>query len=234
VSRLLQSVKTRVERVVLPRKLAGDSVQCPICRGTFARFHGRSCPRCGSVERQRLVWLYLEASGIDDRALAILHIAPEPAFKARLQDRPRYVAGDLTPRQRGIQRMDVTALPFPHASFDRAIVNHVLEHVPDDNRAMRELFRVLRPGARLIAHHPVALRRARTYEDPSITTPAERARHFGQHDHVRVYGRDIDERFRAAGFVVRSLEYAAELPPSLVERHGLGRRRRIIHDCLKP
>jgi SAM-dependent methyltransferase len=221
--------------------LAGDAVECPVCRGTFSEFIGRKsfCPRCKAKARQRLVWVYLEDSGIEDPGLAILHIAPESSFRTRLENRPVYVAGDLDPERyaredgdAGVQRIDVTAIPFPDASFDRVIMNHVLEHVPDDRGAMREVFRVLRSGGRLIGQHPVRWDRAETYEDLSITSPADRERHFEQHDHVRIYGRDFADRLRSVGFEVTPVDYRPSLPKPLVKRLGLARK--IIHDCRKP
>jgi SAM-dependent methyltransferase len=220
---------------------AGDEVECPVCRGTFSEFIGRKsfCPRCMAKARQRLVWVYLEESGIEDPALAILHIAPESSFRTRLENRPVYVAGDLHPERypgddgdAGIQRIDVTAIPFPDASFDRVIMNHVFEHVPDDRRAMREVFRVLRADGRLIGQHPVKWDRAETYEDPSITSPADRERHFEQHDHVRIYGRDFADRLRSVGFEVTPVDYLPSLPKPRVKRLGLARK--VIHDCRKP
>ena len=217
---------------------AEDGVECPVCRGTFPEFTGPKsfCPRCGAKARQRLVWVYLEETGIEDPDLAILHIAPEAPLRKRLQNRPVYVAGDLDPeryRSDGektrILALDVTAIPFKDRSFDRIIINHVLEHVPDDRLAMRELFRVLKPGGRLIGQHPVNWDRAATYEDPSITSPRDRERHFEQHDHVRIYGRDFEDRLRAAGFEVTAIDYWKQLPKPIAKRYDLARK--IIHDC---
>ena len=221
------------------RAFTGEGVECPICRGTFSKFDGRRCPRCKAFERQRLVWLYLEESGIEDPDLAILHIAPESSFRRRLKSNPGYVAGDLDPERyraegEGVDviRLDVTAIPFPDESFDRIIINHVLEHVPHDRLAMRELFRVLKPGGQLIGHHPVKWDRAETYEDPAITSREERELHFGQYDHVRIYGPDFEDRLRAAGFEVNRIDYHARLPKTIIKRYGL--KPRIFHDCSKP
>ncbi|HEX2086096.1 MAG TPA: methyltransferase domain-containing protein [Solirubrobacteraceae bacterium] len=232
----LRQARRQVRSTVMPVVLAGSEVQCPVCRSEFRRFHGRVCPRCLSAERQRLVWMYLEHTGILDEPLTVLHVAPEPAFRERLlaDGNVTYVGGDLDPRNLGggLERVDVTGIEYPDDHFDRVIVNHVLEHVPDDMKALRQILRVLRPGGRLITQHPVDYERETTYEDPSITSEEERERHFGQHDHVRVYGRDFEDRLRAAGFDVTVVDFHAQLTGEQVRRHGVAPR--VIYDCAKP
>jgi SAM-dependent methyltransferase len=134
--------------------------------------------------------------------LDVLHYAPEPSLAAALGEAVgvRHVSIDLESRLAD-HAMDATALDFPDASFDLVICSHVLEHVPDDRRAMREMQRVLRPGGTALLQHPVVPGQA-TFEDPSITDPHERLRLFSQADHVRVYGPDISERLQGAGFDV--------------------------------
>jgi len=89
------------------------------------------------------------------------------------------------------------------ASFDVILCSHVLEHVHDDQRAMRELFRILRPGGWAMIQVPISSKP--TFEDPSITEPAERERVFWQADHVRLYGLDIADRLLEAGFEVETV-----------------------------
>jgi SAM-dependent methyltransferase len=142
----------------------------------------------------------------------ILHFAPEPfivpLFRARHVD---YTAADLHPEAannaRGIDivEADITDLPFPDGAFDRVFVSHVLEHVPDDQAAVRELHRVLDTRGVLVAQHPWDPERATTFADPSVSDPGERLRLFGQSDHVRVYGRDHHALFEANGFAVRTV-----------------------------
>ena len=116
---------------------------------------------------------------------------------------------------------DLTSLPFEDGSFDLVLCSHVLEHVPDDARAVSELTRVVAEDGHLLLMHPIDRSRAETYEDGAIVDPVARAEAFGQHDHVRIYGTDFGERLRTAGieFTVRSL--ADELPADDVERFGL-------------
>ena len=125
-------------------------------------------------------------------------------------------------------RLDVTALDLPDDSFDAVICSHVLEHVADDAAAMRELRRVTAPGGFTLVMVPLALDRAATHEDPSITAPEERRRAFLQHDHVRLYAPDIADRLRGAGFAVEVVDTAAELGPEGAARHGLLASDRIF------
>jgi len=115
----------------------------------------------------------------------------------------------------------VQALPFPDESFDLILCNHVLEHIPDDRLAMRELYRVLAPGGTAVLLVPIDENRADTLEDPAINTPKLRERYYHQRDHLRLYGRDYAERLQAAGFQVQVRDYAAELPPEIAAKCAL-------------
>jgi len=228
----------------------GSRYLCPCCGGHFRKFLDAGskqranalCPRCGSRERHRMLWLFLSretplVAKVDAAAapkLRVLHFAPEPQFQARLAAQPHldYVSADLN-SPFAMQHADITQIPYPDASFDAVLCNHVLEHVPDDGKALRELFRVLRSGGFAVLQHPIAQSLAQTYEDPNITEPAARARAFGQTDHVRVYGRDFGDRVHAAGFSVEWIDYAAALGPAACELHALKERQRICY-CTKP
>jgi SAM-dependent methyltransferase len=212
---------------------AGDDVECPCCGSTFRRFgplvfDDRMCWTCGSLERDRLLWLLLDRRPeMLAPGLRILHVAPERALGARLRALPgvRYVAGDLDARY-AEHRIDVTALGFPDDSFDAVLCNHVLEHVPDDRRAMRELRRVLAPGGWAILLVPLA-RRPTTDEDATVTDRHDRTVRFGQHDHVRQYGWDYVDRLREAGFEVTEERLEPDLGEALVQRHSLRHPARI-------
>jgi SAM-dependent methyltransferase len=132
-----------------------------------------------------------------------------------------------------MERVDITAIPYPEASFDAVICNHVLEHVSDDRLAMRELLRVLRPGGWAMLQVPVDPGRETTFEDPAVTNPKERRRAFGQYDHVRAYGRDYPRRLASQGFDVSVEELVPELPPSIVRRLALDLDE-TIYVCRKP
>ena len=104
-------------------------------------------------------------------------------------------------------KADICNLPFKDNEFDYIFCNHVLEHIPDDNQAMSELFRVLAPNGIGIFQIPQDLSREFTFEDDSIADPKERAKIFGQYDHVRVYGRDYFDKLREIGFNVTAIDY---------------------------
>ena len=194
------------------------------------------CPRCGALERHRLLWLYLErATGLARGGLTVLHVAPEPVLSERLASIPglRVVTIDLeSPLAR--VRADLTRLPFRDRVFDVALCLHVLEHVLDDRAAMRELLRVLAPGGFGILQSPFDPARERTFEDASVTTPAERERVFGQRDHVRIYGRDYTARLREAGFEVEEIDYGRSLRPDEIRRFGLDAAETITRGARPP
>lgn len=184
---------------------------CAICGCSAPRFspigapprEDAQCLHCGSLERHRLSWLFLRTRTdlFDPMPKTMLHVAPQPClakrFRAHLGD--GYLSADLCP-DRAMVRMDITDIGCPDESLDFVFCSHVLEHVDDDRRAMRELHRVLRRGGQAIVLVPIT--GDRTYEDPRITDPGEREKAFGQEDHVRRYGPDVVDRLHEAGFTV--------------------------------
>jgi len=173
-----------------------------------------------------MMGLALTQRGLPKAGQRVLHVAPDRSLRERIQAVPgiTYIAGDKKEPgytyPPGTVDLDVTAIPFPADHFDLLICSHVLEHVPDDRAAMRELFRVLKPGGLAILLVPLSTRPT-TDEDPTVTDPDERQRRFGQRDHVRLYGRDYVDRLRAAGFTVTVERPAATLPADAVFRFGL-------------
>jgi Methyltransferase domain len=217
---------------VAPRRVAGrvrhrgTRVQCPCCGARFRRFAAfsgpdRACWQCGSLERDRLLWLFFDRNpSLLTPGMRILHVAPEAPLRPRLERvAGTYRCGDLTATF-GDELIDITSLPFGDRSFDAVICNHVLEHVPDDRTAMHELRRVLAPGGWAILLVP-DVEAEHTVEDASVADPAERLRLYGQEDHVRRYGRDYFDRLESAGFAPEAIYLADELPAELIARHRL-------------
>ena len=234
---------TTVVTAELPSTANEDHVECPCCGGTFEGFgqygltprKNARCPDCGAKERHRLLWLYLKnRTNLFADKLKVLHFAPEQSFGKTLAAQPNleYVSADLS-SGRAMVKADITGTPFPSNAFDVVLCSHVLEHVPDDGAAMREVYRMLKPGGWAILQIPIDLNREKTYEDERITSPEERERAFGQHDHVRVYGRDYKRRLQNAGFEVRVDHYARDLGAYMTNRYGL-KKRTGIYVCVKP
>lgn len=166
-------------------------------------------PSTLSLERHRLLWLYLkQETDFFQKKLEVLHFAPEQAFYKRFRKLKnlKYTTTDLNSPLADV-KADICNLPFKENSFDFILCNHVLEHIPDDTKAMQELYRILRPGGTAILQIPQELDREQTFQDDSITNPSERARIFGQYDHVRVYGRDYFDKLRSIGFQVQEEDY---------------------------
>jgi SAM-dependent methyltransferase len=218
--------------------LRGDQVECPCCGGRFRCFlpggperrPNARCPRCGSLERHRLVWLWLQrATDLLEARHRVLVVAPERFLQEALRARPNldYLSIDLE-SPLAMRHMDVTRLDLADASFDVVVCNHVLEHVSDDRAAMRELLRVLRPTGWAVLQTPIDMSREISDEDPTVTDSSERLRRFGQADHVRTYGRDFFERLGQAGWVVERIAFARSLPGDEARRFGLDLDEELI------
>ena len=182
-------------------------------------------PSTLSLERHRLFWLYLkkETQFFSDR-LRVLHFAPEQCFLKRFRTLKNleYTTTDLLSPIADV-KADICNLPFDDNSYDVIICNHVLEHIPDDTKAMQELYRVMKPDGWGVFQIPQDLNRDKTFEDNSITDKAERARIFGQYDHVRIYGRDYFDKLRAIGFKVEEVDYTSELTNEDVDKFRLAK-----------
>ena len=210
----------------------GSGVACPLCGGRFRRFktfvvdptyHNLMCPRCRSLERHRLLWLYLcHRTRIFTQPLRLLHLAPEYCLYQACRSAPRltYITAGLDASFIQVE-LDLVHTPFKGDLFEVIICCHVLEHIGDDLAALRELRRVLKPGGLAFLQSPLDYRREATFEDATVVTPADRARVFGQRDHVRIYGRDYQDRLAAAGFAVTVDPYVKTLGPELISRYGL-------------
>lgn len=219
-------------RPLLAFYLKGTKVQDPIDGKCFRKFlpygyqHQRPnvlSPSTLSLERHRLLWCYLQRkTNFFTKPIKLLHIAPEQCFYRRFKKQANliYTTCDLESPLADVQA-DLCDLPFQNDEFEVVFCNHVLEHIEDDRRAMSELFRVLKKGGWGIFQVPQDLSKSKTYEDFSITDPKERALHFGQYDHVRIYGQDYFDRLRAVGFKVTPIESGSFLSVEEIDRYRL-------------
>jgi len=176
-----------------------------------------------SLERHRLFWLYLKnETTFFSAPLRVLHFAPEQAFvqKFKKQKNLTYTTTDLNSPIADV-KADICDLPFKDNSFDFIICNHVLEHIPDDTKAMQELYRVLAPLGTAIVQVPYDAKREITYQDDTITDQSERTRIFGQYDHLRVYGMDYFKKLSSIGFDVNALDYTSSISSEDIERYRL-------------
>lgn len=223
----------------------GNKYEDPITGKTYRKFlpygyGGRAkrknvlCPGSLSLERHRLLWLYLkEKTNFFTTPHIMLHIAPEQCFYKLFKARAnlKYTTGDYNSPIADVH-FDLHKAPFPDNTFDVIFCNHVLEHVEDAEQCMRELFRIMSVGGWGIFQVPLDSSRAITYEDKSITSPEEREKHFWQKDHLRLFGLDYKSKLEAAGFKVKADDFVKTLTPELVDRYRLPAGE-IIYFCEK-
>lgn len=205
-------------------------------------------PSTLSLERHRLLWLFLKNEtdffGFDtskkyqlrksaSTILKVLHFAPEQCFYHRFKNQKNidYLTTDLNSPLADV-KADICSLPFQDNEFDIIFCNHVLEHIPNDTKAMQELYRVLKKEGMGIFQIPQDVKRANTFEDNSIINKEERTRIFGQYDHVRVYGLDYFDKLKTIGFKVEALPYAKNLKPEDVKKFAL-QKDEILPVCFK-
>ena len=212
--------------------LRGSTYTDPIYGKSYRRFlpYGYAkvrenvlAPGTLSLERHRLFWLYLKnETTFFSAPLRVLHFAPEQAFvqKFKKQKNLTYTTTDLNSPIADV-KADICDLPFKDNSFDFIICNHVLEHIPDDTKAMQELYRVLAPAGTAIVQVPYDAKREITFEDNTITDQSERTRIFGQYDHLRVYGMDYFKKLSSIGFDVNALDYTSGISSDDIERYRL-------------
>ncbi len=192
------------------------------------------CPVCKSSYRHRIVKLYLDHTGIFSKSIRVLHIAPESQIAFIFSKKPdiEYIAGDIDPERYSYYtravKADVTSLQFDTDYFDLLLCNHVLEHIPDDKRAMKEIYRVLKPGGSAILQVPISYRLNTTIEDLKATTNEERLKKFGHHEHVRIYGPDYFRRIKDAGFMIEIFNPADIISSDEISRMALDEEERVF------
>jgi SAM-dependent methyltransferase len=220
----------------------GNEVYCPVDGRAYRKFlpYGRIhprlnalCPGSLTLERHRLMWLYLQQkTDFFNKPQKVLHVAPEICFIPLFEKMENldYITADLDSPWAQI-KMDLHHIPFAENSFDVVFCNHVMEHVDDDIQCMREIYRVLRPGGWAIIQSPV-YEMPETYENPLLKHPLEREIAFGQRDHVRKYGQDYGERLRKAGFTVTEDDFVKQFSPEQIRWYAL-MNNEIIYFCQK-
>ena len=241
-----RTILTRLSYFIKPLikiYLYGDKYIDPIDGSSFRKFlpYGYNnvrlnalSPSTFSLERHRLLWLYLKReTKFFDQKIKVLHFAPESAFLSRFKKLSNisYDTIDLSSPLADI-KADICNLPLKDNSYDFILCNHVLEHIIDDKKAMQELYRVLKKGGIGIFQVPLDTNKIETFEDFSITNPNERNRLFGQYDHVRIYGMDFFDRLINVGFKVDKCEYTSSLSKEEIIKYCLPKRE-IIPVCIK-
>lgn len=206
----------------------GKKVYCPICERYFRKFlpYGVAvrenvlCPGCFSLERHRLLWLYLKnKTDIFTRKIRLLHFSPQRCLYDKLKKYKNidYVTADLE-SPLADYKIDIQHISLADNQFDYIICYHILEHVKNDYKAAKELYRVLKPGGSVFLQVPIDENRQETYEDPGVTKPMERRQHFGQEDHYRFYGLDFPRRLEKAGLKVKEINFTRELDKDFIEK----------------
>ncbi len=234
----------------------GKQHECYICRKRFRHFNpwrgGRVtiseflkdmsvvgslgsnvyCPFCGSNDRERHLFMYFDVLGLWStiRHGKVLHFAPEASLTQKILslNPAEYVQADLFPSDQNVEKIDVTCTGFPDSYFDFVICNHVLEHVPDDQTAMSELFRVLKWGQYAVLQTPFSSLLAISLEDPGVNTAQLRLKYYGQEHHVRLYGRDFFERLKTAGFSLHLNYHKSYFSPQTAKYYGVNPKEDLI------
>ncbi len=232
-SKIQQSLKNQTTRAFRRLRLAHENApnyNCPLC-GYYGKFApmgvplriGARCPNCGSLERHRLLHLSIEREKLFAASDSVLHFAPDPQIQKILQSLVQtYHTTDLRAKNVTFQ-LDIENLDIADQSYDKVVCSHVLEHV-DDVKALSEVYRILKPGGMAVFAVPIVEGWDTTYENTSVTSPEGRKAHFGQRDHVRIYGRDFRERITDAGFSLR--EVPSKEPD--IQNFGLLRGERLF------
>jgi SAM-dependent methyltransferase len=231
--------------------LKGNNVYCPCCNSHWLAFwffgkpvrFNAMCPNCGALERHRLVWLFIEKNKdkffYKKENINLLHVAPEKIFFNRFKKQnnidyypaDKFMKGYKYPK--GTKDIDIMQINYADNFFDSILCSHVLEHVPNDRQAMRELYRVLKPNGWAILQVPINYNNETTLEDSSITSPEDREKYYGQHDHLRLYGKDYSDRLSEVGFKVECVDFCNTFLSQDKIKYGLDEKDGIIYLCRK-
>lgn len=227
--------------------LSGNSVTCNCCghsyrhflpKGSVSKRENAECPHCGSLERTRLLLFFLEKeTAAFERGKTVLHFAPENGLKAIFKAKKEtheYVNGDID-TDLADEVIDITKIQYPENAFDYIICSHVLGHVPDEKKAITEMFRVLKNGGTAIVLTLLNAENVPTHENEALITEEERLETYGEKDLVRLHGNDFAERLRNPGFQVEAINYEQQLPEAIRKQFQLSNHNRgTIFKCVKP
>jgi len=227
--------RRKIKGLVYPVRYYGNRYYCPLCKSRTrlqlplgydfdvirekkiigAGVRTALCPVCNSSDRIRLLYLFLtKHTRLFSESTSLLHFAPEPSLEhiIRKHKHIKYLTADLY-EEEVMEKIDITDIPYPDGTFTAILCNHVLEHIPDDAKAMEELYRVLAPGGWAVLQVPISGVLEQTYEDNTVVSQEERELKFGQKDHVRIYGQDYSNRLKDAGFIVEPFRWTEDNDP---------------------
>jgi SAM-dependent methyltransferase len=213
-----------------------EKIQCPICKwkgkkfldliGKYGRINSNAqCPICRSYQRHRLLYFYLKKildKNINKDKIKLLHFAPEECISKFIKSNKNinYISADLN-QNSAMRKEDITSLSFNDNFFDIIICSHVLEHIEDDRQAVREIYRVLKPGGIAIIIVPQDLKRESTYENDKVNSEEEREKEFWYFEHLRLYGRDFKKRIEKSGLKLKEEFSSSNLTPEDSRKFGL-------------
>ena len=180
------------------------------------------CPGTFSLERHRLLWLYLKKeTDFFNSNNKILHFAPEQCFHKFFKSFfKNYTTTDLNSPIVDI-KADICNLPFNDNSFDYILCNHVLEHIYDDEKAMKEIYRVLNKNGIAILQVPIDINSNYTHDGRDINNKKYRNKLFGQYDHLRMYGLDYFKKLKNIGFKVKNENYLSNMSQDDKDKYSL-------------
>jgi SAM-dependent methyltransferase len=241
INQILNKNLIKIKTALLFGNVA-DCYFCPCCgkhctdwSDWSSTYRNVVCPNCDSQPRHRLFSLYLkERTDFEHKNLKVLHFAPERILRKQFSSMPNldYTTADLNDSSVDI-KIDITEIPYADNTFDVIFCSHVLEHVPNDRKAMSELARVLKPGGWAYLQVPLDRKREKTFEDPNIVSPEDRLRYYWQEDHVRLYGLDYKDRLEQTGFIVTIDKCIQQPSPKQIKKYGL-RTGEDLYFVIKP
>lgn len=212
--KFLFSQEENLRKVLLPMYI-GTKFKCNICETQLKHFEKLEngnllCPICGSLPRTRRLWKLLNEKFLRD-GISVLDFSPSRSIYRKLKKNPNinYFSTDFENEFLADYHFDITNIDEEDDSFNLILCYHILEHIPNDSKAMSELYRVLKKGGHILVQTP--FKDGNIHEDSSIVTEIDREKHFGQNDHVRIYSIEgLQKRLKNAGFKTDINKFGAD------------------------